>query len=41
MYFDKHLAWLKYFTYQLVSVLATKYKLHILLQVEVRKYVTY
>jgi hypothetical protein len=31
------LAWLKYFTYQLVPVLAPKYKQHVLPPAEVRK----
>jgi hypothetical protein len=37
-YFDRHFAWLKYFTYPLllVPVLALNYKQQILLPVEVR-----
>jgi hypothetical protein len=37
MYFDMDFAWLKYFTYCLVLVLAPNYKQHILSPAEVRK----
>jgi hypothetical protein len=37
MYFGRLFAWLKYFTDQLVPVLAPNYKQHILLPAEVRK----
>jgi hypothetical protein len=37
MYIDRHFAWLKYFTYHLVPVLAPNYKQHILSPAEVRK----
>jgi hypothetical protein len=39
MYFDRHFAWLKYFTYHflLVSILAPNYKQHILSPAKVRK----
>jgi D-alanyl-lipoteichoic acid acyltransferase DltB (MBOAT superfamily) len=30
IYFGRHFAWLKYFTYQLVQVLAPNYEQHIL-----------
>jgi hypothetical protein len=36
VYFDKNSAWLKYFIYQLVPVLAPNYKQHILSPTEVR-----
>jgi hypothetical protein len=41
MFFDRHFAWLKYFTYRflLVSILAPNYKQHILSPAKVRKYV--
>jgi hypothetical protein len=35
--YGRHFAWLKYFTYRLVPVLAPKYNLHILSLAEVRK----
>jgi hypothetical protein len=37
IYFDIQFAWLKYFTYQLVTVLAPNYTQHILSPVKVRK----
>jgi hypothetical protein len=37
IYINRHIAWLKYFTYRLVPVLAPNYKLHILSLAEVRK----
>jgi hypothetical protein len=37
IYFGKGLAWLKYFTYQLLPVLAPNYKQHVLPSGEVRK----
>jgi hypothetical protein len=37
IYFGRHFAWLKYFTYHLVLVLATNYKQHTLSLAEVRK----
>jgi hypothetical protein len=37
MYFGKHFAWFKYFTYHLVPVLALNYKQHILSPAKVRK----
>jgi hypothetical protein len=37
IYFGRHFAWLKYFTYHLVPVPAPNYKQHILLLAEVRK----
>jgi hypothetical protein len=37
IYFDKYFAWLKYFTYHSVLVLAPKYKQHILSPARVRK----
>jgi hypothetical protein len=36
IYFGRHFAWLKYFTYRLVPVLAPNYKQHILSPTEVR-----
>jgi hypothetical protein len=36
IYFDRHFAWFKYFTYQLVPALASNYKQHILRPDEVR-----
>jgi hypothetical protein len=36
-YFDRHFAWLKYFSYHLVPVLAPNYKQHILSPAKVRK----
>jgi hypothetical protein len=36
-YFGTNFAWLKYFTYRLVPVLAPDYKQHILLPANVRK----
>jgi hypothetical protein len=36
-YFDNYFAWLKYFTYQLVTVLAPNYTQYILSPVKVRK----
>jgi hypothetical protein len=36
IHFGRHFAWLKYFTYHLVPVLAPNYKQHILLLAEVR-----
>jgi hypothetical protein len=36
-YFGRHFAWLKYFIYRLVSVLAPNYKQHILSPAKVRK----
>jgi hypothetical protein len=41
MYFGKQFAWLKYFTYHSVSVLAPNCKQHILSPDKVRKYVTH
>jgi hypothetical protein len=35
VYFDRHFAWLKYFTYHLVPALAPNYKQHILLPAKV------
>jgi hypothetical protein len=37
IYFGKHFAWLKYFTYHLVPVLTPNYKQHILSPAKVRK----
>jgi hypothetical protein len=37
IHFGKHFAWLKYFTYHLVPVLAANYKQHILSVAKVRK----
>jgi hypothetical protein len=37
MYFHKHFAWLKYFTYHLVPVQALNYRQHILSPAEIRK----
>jgi hypothetical protein len=37
VYFGRHVAWLKYFTYHLVPVLAPNCKQHILWPVKVRK----
>jgi hypothetical protein len=37
MYFGRHFAWLKYFAYHLVPVLAPNYKLHILSPANARK----
>jgi hypothetical protein len=37
IYFGRHFAWLKYFTYHLVPVLARNYKQDILLAGKVRK----
>jgi hypothetical protein len=37
IYFGRHFAWLKYFTYHLQLVLAAKYKQHILSPAKVRK----
>jgi hypothetical protein len=37
IYFDRHLAWFKYFTYQLVLVLSPNYKQNILRPPKVRK----
>jgi hypothetical protein len=37
MYFGRRFAWLKYFTYQLVPVLAPNNKQHILSLAELRK----
>jgi hypothetical protein len=37
IYFDSHFAWLKYFTYHLVSVLDPNYKQYILSPARVRK----
>jgi hypothetical protein len=36
-YFDRQFAWLKYFTYHLVPVLAPSYKQHILSPAKVRE----
>jgi hypothetical protein len=40
MYFGKHFAWLKSFTYRLVPVLAPNYKQHIFHRLKLEKYVT-
>jgi hypothetical protein len=37
IYFARHFAWLKYFTYRLVPILAPNYKQHILSPAKVRK----
>jgi hypothetical protein len=37
MYFDSHFAWLQYFTYRLVPVLAPNYKQNILSPAKIRK----
>jgi hypothetical protein len=37
IYFGRHFAWLKYFTYRLVTVLAPNYKQHILSPAKLRK----
>jgi hypothetical protein len=37
IYFDRHFAWLKYFSYRLVPVLAPNFKQHILSLAEVIK----
>jgi hypothetical protein len=37
IYFGRQFAWLKYFTYHLLPVLAPNYKQHILSPAEVRK----
>jgi GH25 family lysozyme M1 (1,4-beta-N-acetylmuramidase) len=37
MCFDRHFAWLKYFAYHLVPVLASNYKQNVLSQAKVRK----
>jgi hypothetical protein len=37
VYFGRHFAWFKYFTYCLVPVLALNYKQHILLPANVRQ----
>jgi hypothetical protein len=37
IYSGRHFAWLKYFTYRLVPVLAPNYKQHILSPAKVRK----
>jgi len=39
IYFGRHFAWLKYFTYHLVPVLAPNYKQHILSPAKVKMYV--
>jgi hypothetical protein len=36
-YFDRLFAWLKYYIYHLISILAPKYKQHILSPANVRK----
>jgi hypothetical protein len=41
MNYDKHFAWLKYFTYRLVSILTPNYKQHILSTAEARKLVLF
>jgi hypothetical protein len=37
IYFDRHFAWLTYFTYDLVPVLAPNYNQHILSPAKLRK----